>query len=111
MTGRRFSVVLAFVLTALAATAYANSLPVGFLFDDSYGILQNPAVRSLSLIPRYFVDPFLLTTFRDNVDVRPVLQVTFAVNYAISHYAPWSWHVVNLAMHLATSMMVFLCVR
>ena len=44
-------------------------------------------------------------------DVRPVLQVTFAINYAISHYAPWSWHVVNLAIHLATSMMVFLCVR
>ena len=70
--------------------AYANSLGVGFYFDDTYGILNNPAIRTLRNVPRFFVDPFLLTTFRDNVDVRPVLVTSYAVNYAISGTRPWS---------------------
>jgi tetratricopeptide (TPR) repeat protein len=98
-------------LATAVAYAYATSLPVGFYFDDTYGIAQNPSVRTLANIPRYFVDPFLLTIHRDNVDVRPILQITFAINYAISKYAPWSWHVFNILVHVITAMLVFRCVR
>jgi tetratricopeptide (TPR) repeat protein len=106
-----FSPVILCVLALMVAYAYATSLPVGFVFDDSYGILQNPSVRSLANIPHYFVNPFLLTTHRDNVDVRPILQVTFAINYVISNYRPWSWHVFNILVHIITAMLVFWSVR
>jgi tetratricopeptide (TPR) repeat protein len=110
-TRRVFGALLFCALAAAVAYAYATSLPVGFVFDDTYGIVQNPSVRTLANIPRYFVDPFLLTTLRDNVDVRPILQVTFAINYAISKYAPWSWRLFNILVHVITAMLVFRCVR
>ncbi len=99
------------ILGAALAVAYANSLNIGFLFDDDFGITRNPWVRSLAFIPRYFVDPFTLTTVRENVDVRPVLQVTYAFNYAISAYRPWSYHLFNLVIHFAAALMVFVIVR
>jgi tetratricopeptide (TPR) repeat protein len=108
---RAFSILLFCAMAAVVVYAYATSLPVGFYFDDTYGIAQNPSVRTLANIPRYFVDPFLLTIHRDNVDVRPILQVTFAINYAVSKYAPWSWHVFNILVHIITAMLVFICVR
>jgi tetratricopeptide (TPR) repeat protein len=99
------------LLAAVIALAYANSFGIGFHFDDITGIAQNPSVASLRSVPRFFADPFLLTTTRENVDVRPVLQVTFALNYAISGLHPWSWHALNLLLHFTAALLVFVIVR
>ena len=99
------------VLAIAIGLAYGNSLGIGFYFDDAYGISNNAALRTLRNIPRFFTDPFTLTTVRENVDVRPVLVVTYAVNYAISGYAPWSYHVLNLIFHLLAAALVFFIVR
>ncbi len=108
---RRFTQLFVAALVAGLAIAYANGFGIGFYFDDSYGIQENPAVRSLANIPRFFSDPFTLTTVRENVDIRPVLVTTFAVNYAISGNNPWSYHAFNLIVHLLTALMVFVLVR
>lgn len=110
-TGRAFTLCFATLLILLVGAAYSNSFTIGFVFDDSYGISDNPSIRSLRNIPRYFSDPFTLTTVRENVDVRPILQVTYALNYAISGLAPWSYHLFNLLFHLAAALFVFLIVR
>lgn len=109
--GRQFGWALLGVLVAGLAIAYGNSFGVGFYFDDGYGIRENPAIRSLANIPRFFTDPFTLTTIRENVDIRPVLVTTFALNHAVSGVDPWSYHALNLLIHLVTSWMVFLLVR
>lgn len=93
------------------AISYAGAIGAGFYFDDIYGIHDNPALRSLANIPQFFSDPFTLTTVRENVDVRPVLVTSYAINYAISGVRPWSYHVFNLIVHFAASVLVFLLVR
>jgi tetratricopeptide (TPR) repeat protein len=108
---KRFTWAFLAVLALGIGLAYGNSLGIGFYFDDAYGISNNVALRSLRNIPRFFTDPFTLTTVRENVDVRPVLVVTYAVNYAISGYAPWSYRVLNLIFHLLASALVFFIVR
>lgn len=110
-TSRRFTWIFAGILAGLLAVAYGNSFGIDFIFDDSYGIAQNPALRSLANVPRFFTDPFLLTPVRENVDLRPVLMISFAVNYAISGLAPWSWHALNLLMHLGGALAIFFSVR
>lgn len=102
--------VAAFIAAAIVV-AYANSMSIGFYFDDAYGIAANPAIRSLSNIPRFFADPFTLTALRDNVDVRPLLVTTFAINHAISGLAPWSYHAFNLALHAVACLLTFVIVR
>src|ERR1041385_7111855 len=98
-----FGVVLAIVVVAVGA-AYYNSFKNGFQLDDEYGLVGNPWIRSLKHIPRFFVDPFTLTTLEFNADYRPVLQITYALNYAISQYNPWSWHLFNLVLHIVVVM-------
>jgi protein O-mannosyl-transferase len=110
-SGRRFTLAFVGVLAAAIAIAYSNSFNVGFQFDDWHTLQKNPAIRSLANIPRYFVDASTLTVLRENVDARPFLVVTYAVNYAISGLRPWSWHLVNLFIHLAAAMLVFFIVR
>src|SRR5215831_16999897 len=109
--GRRATTAFGALLAGLILTAYANSFGIGFHFDDFQGIAQNPSIRTLRNVPAFFTDPFLLSTVRNNVDVRPILQVTYALNYAISGLGPWSWHAVNLLLHFAAALLVFLIVR
>ncbi|MCB9881898.1 MAG: hypothetical protein H6834_08920 [Planctomycetes bacterium] len=72
------------LLVALVAIlTFANAIEGTFHHDDHYGLVQNPAVRSLNEIPRYFRDPTSLTTLVPNADYRPLLQVTYAASYAL----------------------------
>ena len=109
--GQKFTLLFLALLGVGLAISYGNSFGIGFYFDDSYGIASNPAIRSLRNIPLFFTDPFTLTTMRENVDIRPVLVATFAINYAISGNEPWSYHVLNLILHFIAAGLVFVIVR
>src|SRR5438093_422930 len=111
LAGQKFALLFLALLGVGLAFSYANSFGIGFYFDDSYGIAGNPAIRSLRNIPLFFTDPFTLTTVRENVDIRPVVVVTFAINYAISGNEPWSYHVLNLILHFIAAGLVYVIVR
>ncbi|HYV57266.1 MAG TPA: tetratricopeptide repeat protein [Candidatus Nitrosopolaris sp.] len=103
--------VLPALLVLVIALAYANSLSIGYHFDDWHALQQNPFVRSLGNIPRFFVDANTTTILHENKDLRPVLLTTFALNHAISGDATWSYHVLNLILHWIASLLVYRIVR
>src|SRR5437870_2651363 len=103
----RVAVLLALVILAV----YANGLGIGFRFDDGHALSENPAIRTLANLPRFFVDPTTSSTLPENRDLRPVLLATFALNYALSGEATWSWHALNLVLHWVAVLLVFRIVR
>jgi len=107
MSGRRLWALAALALAALVALAYGNSLSNGFHLDDVYGIEQNPALRDLANIPSFFRDPYTLTTRSLNADWRPLLQVTYALDYAIGGLEPRAWRVTQLALHWVVCLGLF----
>jgi protein O-mannosyl-transferase len=86
-------------------------LPGAFHFDDWHVIQDNPHVRRLASIPRFFVDPDTTTVLHENKDLRPLLMTTFAVNYAVSGLAPWSYLLGNLLLHWLVALLVLRIVR
>ncbi len=74
------------ILIASCFLVFANGYDHAFNLDSPDGLVNNPAVRDFSNIPSYFRDPTTLTTYRANAEYRPVLQITFALNYAVSGY-------------------------
>src|SRR5712691_7337041 len=99
------------LLALVIALAYSNSLTIGFHFDDWHALQQNPFVRSLGNLPRFFVDPNTTSVLRENKDLRPILLATFALNHAISGDAPWSYHAVNLLLHWLVVVLILRIVR
>ena len=87
------------VLVLLALALYASNHDHAFHLDSTYGLDENPWIESLRFIPQYFVDPFTLTTLRSNGDYRPILQISYALNYAISGREMWSWHLFQILLH------------
>ncbi|HEX3728548.1 MAG TPA: hypothetical protein VHV47_02000, partial [Opitutaceae bacterium] len=89
---RRTAPASALLLVLLAIAAYAGSLGGKFLYDDVPGIVDNPSIRSLrtALIPPAGGLP---------ESGRPLLNLSFALNYAAGGLNPWGYHAVNALIH------------
>lgn len=107
-TLRRAGIRMAAALLAAAGTlAYLNSFGVPFLFDDLPSIARNPAIRHL-WPPGGVLFPAQggLTT-----SGRPLVNVSLSFNYAISGTGVWSYHALNLLIHLGAGLALFGLVR
>ena len=91
---------------AVAVLAYANTLNVPFLFDDQDSVVQNPTIRRLG---RSGPSCRRRTTARRLMAGR--LNLSLAVNYAIGGLRPWSYHAVNLLVHISAASMLAATIR
>lgn len=97
----------AVVLLLAGALTFANVFGNSWHYDDVHAITENPHLRSLAEPWRFFTDPTLFSRDADKAMFRPLLLTTFAVNYALSELDTSSWHVVNLALHLACAVVLW----
>lgn len=101
-TATRFPVAWAVVLLAVATMgAYWNSLRVPFVYDDVLAIAENPTIRRLWPLSEVL---WPNVAGGSTVAGRPVLNLSFALNYAISGGAVWSYHAVNVLIHLGAAL-------
>ena len=102
-TGRLRRRAAAIVLAG--ALVYANSLAGPFVFDDRGTILDNHTIE------RIWDREVLSAPQETPVAGRPVVNVSFAVNYALHGREVGGYHVGNIAIHLLSGLMVFAVVR
>jgi protein O-mannosyl-transferase len=93
------------ILVLAAVAAYYGTFSAPFVFDDTRSILENPTVRHLSLAA---LSP---PAGGMTVSGRPLLNLSLAVNYAISGTQVWSYHVLNLLIHVLAGLTLFGVVR
>ncbi len=99
---------LLLVQIVIAVLLYRNSAQHAFHLDDGHSITSNPALRSLEQIPSYFTDAKTFSTLQTNVDYRPVLQLSYALNYAAFGFAMPGWHWTQVALHVWCAFVLYL---
>ena len=95
------------LLVLLPTLVYLNSFGNPFHYDDTHSITGNPNIRSLANIPAFFYDLTLFSESPENAMFRPLLLTTYAVNYALAGYEVWTYHLVQLLLHIASALLVF----
>jgi Flp pilus assembly protein TadD len=99
---------------ALVLAAYANHFGNSFHFDDSHSVVDNPALRSIRNVPRFFADATTFSILPLNQSYRPVLQTTLAVDYWLAGgYVPKVFQIDSFAwflLQLGCMFGLFLCV-
>jgi tetratricopeptide (TPR) repeat protein len=101
----RKSVQVAFVVV-LGMLIYANTFHVPFYFDDYINLLDSPLVKNLS----YFVDLDSAKAFNriyGGFVQRYFGYLTFALNYRFNGLNVTGYHLVNIVIHLAASLLVY----
>ena len=83
-----------------ALIAFGGGLWAPFVFDD-FALLNDPAIAS----PEGWTDCWRLT------QTRPLTWFTFWLNWMVAGENPWSWHAVNLALHVAAVLLGYAVLR
>jgi tetratricopeptide (TPR) repeat protein len=101
------------VVLVLAATAltFAPTLSGGFVWDDQLLIVANERVRDLAALPHVFGRSFwdvsiASADLRGGAYYRPVIAAAFAVEFQLFGLRAWGYHAVNVALHLACTLLV-----
>ena len=88
-------VLLPILIIVTAVAAYATSFSGTFVFDDTVHIVDSARIRRLW-------PPSVVLGGR-----RPLVDLSLAVNYAISGLEVWSYHAFNLAVHILAALTLF----
>jgi tetratricopeptide (TPR) repeat protein len=99
------------LLTALllaVTLTYANALHNDFHFDDFHTITDNPSIRSIRNIPRFFTDATTFSVLPANRTYRPFVSTSLALDYKLGHgYNPLTFHLSTLLVFLTLLLTLF----
>jgi tetratricopeptide (TPR) repeat protein len=101
----------AWLLLAACLVAYANGLTGDFTYDDKAIVRDNPRIQSWSALPQVLTTHYFGGPIQTGTAYRPVDLLTFAANYAIHGRSTFGYHLVNLALHTANVLLLFLLLR
>lgn len=93
-------------MVGAAAVAYHNSFSGPLFFDDTASIVQNESIRQW-----WPPGPALWPPAGAGTAGRPLLNYSYALNYAVGGLAVGGYHAVNLAIHAAAGLVLFGLVR
>jgi len=89
---------IAFSLLLIAVVAfviYSNTFYSSFHFDDTPAIVENYAIHRFDLKEIF------------STSTRPVLDITFALNYYFGKLDVFGYHLVNIMLHIANGVLLY----
>jgi tetratricopeptide (TPR) repeat protein len=104
---------MALAVMGITFLAYAGTLGYEFVYDDRGQIVNNPFIKSLHYLPRYFtdhvwgyVDPTMLGNY-----YRPMFLVWLYINQALFGLNASWWHLTTILAHVGVTYMVYTLAR
>jgi tetratricopeptide (TPR) repeat protein len=101
---RRWGLITAGVAAVVVAVAYRNALDGAFVFDDEVSIVENSSIRRLWPLGGVLAPKAEGGRTHDS---RPLLNLTLALDYAAHGLWRPGFRIVNLAIHLANTLLVY----
>lgn len=102
---RNATVISVVILVVSGLVAYSNSYSGRFVFDDEPTIMESKSIKSLW--------PIWPVLFEGEVTAlgRPLVNLSFAINYAFGGLNVTSYHITNVILHLQATLALFGIVR
>ena len=102
---RRTVFAVVFIVCA-GAISFGNTLSYGFVWDDHFLIGDSYFVRHWSALPKIFTSHFWAGHADWKMYYRPLINVTYLVDYHLWGLAPLGYHLTNVITHVAVSLAV-----
>ena len=105
------TVVFSFIsITLLILLVYSNSFDCSWHFDDTPNIVENPRLHMKEISWESIKSAIFSDRNNPHFPYRPVACLSFALNYYFGRLNVFGYHVVNLLIHLISSIFLFLFV-
>lgn len=99
----------AFILFVISLALYANTVGHAFVWDDVSLIATNRVVRTLDAraVGRIFTEGFGQVEGRAESYYRPLVTISFHIEYALFHGNPAGFHAANVFWNAVTCVVAF----
>ena len=94
------------LIVAAGAATYWNSLGGPFIWDDQIAIVTNHTIQHL-----WPLSDALRPPRETPVAGRPIVNLSFAINYAMGGLSETGYHIANIAVHIICALLLFGIVR
>ena len=103
---QRYQALFLALLVLVGFIIYSNTFHSPFVFDDRDAIADNTFIRMDEITSRSIIDA--ATGYGRN---RPVAMLSFAINYYLGKYNVIGYHLVNILIHIANGILLFLFLK
>jgi len=97
--------ILSFLIIGLGI--YANSFQNEFIWDDDDSIVNNIYIQDFHYFPKYFSENLIAGSGQTTNYWRPVLLISFALDYKIFNLNPLGYHLTNTLLHILVAILGF----
>ncbi|WP_318258653.1 glycosyltransferase family 39 protein [Geobacter anodireducens] len=94
------------ILAAVALGVYLITLANGFVWDDGYIIVENPATRSFTSLRDILLSPDIVKPY-----YRPLNRASYLLDFQLFGMNPAGFHAVNMVLHALNVLLVYLLGR
>jgi len=98
---------LPLLLVALVGLAWSNTLHAPFVLDDHSSVVNNASIREFTTFA-WLRPP---ATGGETVSGRPILNLTFALNYALGGTDVAGYRVLNVLLHVVVGLLLYGAMR
>ncbi len=85
---------------------YSGAINAPFHFDDRHNIVDNPHIR----LTRLNLEALRQAALKSPLPNRPVAYISFALDYYFHDYHPEGYRLINILIHLAAGLFLFLLI-
>ena len=95
------------LILVISIAIYSNTLKNGFVYDDAKTIVNNTLIKTINNLPKLFnrTDYFAAS---GEMSYRPVVTLTYFIDYAIYGLKPYGYHLTNLIIHSINGVMLYI---
>ena len=98
-----------FILTLIPAFSlllYVNTTHGKFVYDDFKIIVENSFIKEWKYFPKIFTKDYF--TISGEMSYRPIVTITYFIDYAIWHSKPFGFHLTNVILHTLNTVLFYL---
>jgi tetratricopeptide (TPR) repeat protein len=111
MPGKK-TIFLIAIMLSMVVLVYSNHFQNTFHFDDGHAVVDNPYIRELRNIPRFFKDAHTFTILPRNRMYRPVVSTTLAIDYWLGDgLDPFYFHLSTFCLYLLQLVLMYALFR
>ncbi|HEX9860597.1 MAG TPA: tetratricopeptide repeat protein, partial [Nitrospirota bacterium] len=90
---------------------YITALGNTFAWDDIYLVVKNPYIRGWDNLPGLFTTGYWASIGKTGGLYRPLTMLSFLTEHSLAGLSPLVYHIDNILLHTACSLLVYFIVR
>ncbi|MBM2833502.1 MAG: hypothetical protein HW406_663 [Candidatus Brocadiaceae bacterium] len=101
-----FFIFILILIPAFSLLLYFNTTYGKFVYDDFKIIVENCFIKEWKYFPKIFTKDYF--TISGELSYRPIVTITYFIDYAIWQLKPFGFHLTNVILHTLNTVLFYL---